>query len=135
MILNRLRNVIQDRTDSENRCLRCRQSWQQRDPKRIRYHRDGSKAAPLCTQCFDEVDHIIATRYFCYLWSEVWGRSRADSEFHGCRRTFMQYAIFDALERGEKAQIDPSNAMEMREWAPSMTLGEAKGVLEGQDIL
>ena len=135
MILNRLRNAIRDPVEEEHRCLRCRQSWQHSDPKWIRYHRDGSKAAPLCTQCFDDVDYLIASRYFCYLWSEVWDRSRRDGEFRGCYRTFRQYAIFDARERGKTPGIDFSNAREMREWAPSMTLDEAKDVLEDRGIL
>lgn len=123
---------FRSRFDSYYRCPRCRLSLRYREPKWIRYHRDGSKTSPLCKQCFDEVDCVIASRYFHYVWSEVWGRSSTDDEFRGCYRTFMQYAIFDALERSKDPMEGSNSAMEMREWAPSMTLAEAKEVLEGR---
>lgn len=135
-LIDRIRKQSREllfRHDPRWRCARCKLTEDDREAKWIRYHRNGREAAPLCKTCFDEVDHVIAARYFNYLWTEKWGRDNMNDEFQGCYQTFLQYAIFDKLERGREPIEDFSDPSEMRDWAPTrMTVDEAKELLEGR---
>ena len=99
--------------DHYGRCGRCKISWKYRENQLVKYDPRGGWAFPLCTQCFREVDPIVATRYFKRLWVEQWDRP-VDEDAREAFRTFLSHA---AQIRREEGDLTFGQQNELRGWA------------------